>query len=89
MSNLIFSNSGILFFQQNIRYLFLFVQVFSTLMMKFRSKNLYTGIEPIFLVSCIFWKFFILNLYFLKIIKFNICLKLQRLLFAQPKMVLT
>jgi hypothetical protein len=53
MSNLIFSNSGILFFQQNIRYMFLFVQVLSTLTMEFHSKNLYTCRELFFL--CVYF----------------------------------
>jgi hypothetical protein len=91
MSNLIFSNNGMLFFQQNIRYMFLFVQVLSTLTMEFHSKNLYTCREPIVLVRCIFWKFIILILYifFFEIIKVNISLKLQCLLFMQAKRVLT
>jgi hypothetical protein len=63
MSNLIFSNSGILFFQQNIRYMFLFVQVLSTLMMEFHSKNLYTCREPCF--SCVVYFLEIFNINFI------------------------
>jgi hypothetical protein len=41
----------------------LLVQVLSTLMMEFPSKNLYNCREPIVLVWCIFSKFIILILY--------------------------
>jgi hypothetical protein len=58
--------SGMSFFQQNIRYMSLFVQVLSTLTMKFHSKNLYTCREPVVIVRCIFLEIYIINfVYFL------------------------
>jgi len=66
MPKFIFSNSGMLFFQQNIRYIFLFVQVLNTLTMEFHSKNLFTCREPVFLVPCIFLEIYNINfIYFL------------------------